>query len=52
MQKEGASIYAIRVGPASWVVALHQCPEKMLTVEGEKWIDGYFWVDHRFYADE
>jgi hypothetical protein len=52
MQQGGASIYAVRVGTASWIVALEDRPEKMLTIDGKKWIDGYFWVDRRLYADE
>ena len=52
MQVAGASVYAIRVGTASWIVALEDRPDKMLTIEGQKWIDGYFWVDRRFYSHE
>jgi|GEM_PF-5031524 len=52
MQKAGASVYAVRVGPASWIVALEDRADKMLTIEGKKWIDGYFWVDRRFYSHE
>jgi hypothetical protein len=52
LQKDGASLYAIRVGTASWIVALQERPEKMLTIEGKKWIEGYFWVDRRLYANE
>ena len=52
MQKEGASVYAVRLGTAEWIVALQESPQKMLTIDGTKWIDGYFWVDRRLYADE
>lgn len=52
MQKAGASVYAIRVDRASWIVILEDRPDKMLTIEGKKWIDGYFWVDRRLYSPE
>ena len=52
MQKAGASVYAIRVGTVSWIVALEDRPDKTLTIEGKKWIDGYFWVDRRLFSSE
>ena len=52
MQVAGATVLALRVGTASWIVALEDRPGKLLTIEGKKWIDGYFWVDRRFYSSE
>jgi len=49
MIKTGATAYSYKNGNASWIVIFNHDKNLFLEIEGKQYVEGYFWVDSKFF---